>query len=64
MIRLIDEGPKGLIRDLCLNRKKQVKIIERVSESPFSVGTYQIILLIPNDLINILRNLRIPVEKM
>jgi hypothetical protein len=64
MIRLIDEVPKGLIRDLCLNRKKQVKIIERVSESPFSVGTYQIILLIPNDLINIFRNLRIPVEKM
>lgn len=60
MVRLIDEVPEGPIRDFCVHRKKQVKIIEKVSESSFSVGTYQHMPLIPNDLINVLRNIQIP----
>jgi len=59
MIRLIEHLPENSIRDFCLSRKKQVKIIEKISENCFTVGTYQNIQPIPNYLIYELHNLRI-----
>lgn len=59
MIRLMDPLPEGPIRDFCLSRKKQVKIIEQIFENTFTVGTYQNVQPIPNELINGLHNLGI-----
>lgn len=41
MIRLIEKLPEGKVRDFCMSRKKQVKIIENVYNRAYSVGTYK-----------------------
>ena len=40
MFRHVQELPEGPIRAFCLQKKKQVKIIENVSDHSYSVGAY------------------------
>lgn len=47
MVRYIDDLPEGYVRDFCLKSKRQVKIIEEISEHTYSVGTYRTLLDIP-----------------
>lgn len=41
MSRHIERLPEGKVRDFCLRKKNQVKIIELVQENTYSVGTYK-----------------------
>lgn len=41
MIKFIEALPNGPIRNFCLNKKRQVKIIENVFEHCYSVGVYK-----------------------
>lgn len=52
MIRLIEELPEGKVRNFCISRKKQVKIIESVSNKTYSVGTYKKLQEIPQTILN------------
>lgn len=56
MIKLIEPLEAGKIRDFCLQKKKQVKILERVSINAHSVGTYKPLLEIPEIVENLLHD--------
>lgn len=42
MARLLEELPDGEVRDFCLKKKRQVKIIEGIADHTYSVGSYKI----------------------
>ncbi|XP_066584839.1 uncharacterized protein [Prorops nasuta] len=54
MQRLVDQLPDGEIRNFCLNKKKQVKIIEEICINCYTVGTYKALNPVPNTLARII----------
>lgn len=60
MSRLINEMPRGSVHTFCLSKKRQVKIIEQIFPSCYSVGTYKNSRRLPNIIITAMHNSRIP----
>ncbi|XP_067203636.1 uncharacterized protein [Linepithema humile] len=52
MVRFIESLPHGNIRDFCLRKKRQVKIIEQIHEHCYSVGVYKIVEEVPDYIFN------------
>lgn len=56
MVRLVEALPDGDLREFCLQKKKQIKIIEQVHEHAYSVRVYKHILVIPDLISNAMLN--------
>lgn len=56
MTRRIEALPRGSIRDFCLSKKRQVRIIEQIFQHTYSVGTYKQMVQVPEMISQALRN--------
>lgn len=65
MTRKLDSLPEGEVRNFCLRKKKQVKLIEQISEQCYSVGAYGDILIeLPQEIEQALRQSEICINRI
>lgn len=55
MVRHVERLPDGQIRNFCLSKKRQVKILENIFPQTYSVGTYKTLIAVPDVISDALR---------